>query len=100
MFELNEETIKKLSRLSRIEIPDSEIAAFHRTLKQVVDYFGQLNEVNLDDLSPYSHVEEQGVGSLREDVTGELLSRESFLANAPDHVGGMIRTPPVLKQHP
>ena len=34
----------------------------------------------------------------REDVVGELLNREAFLANAPSHVGGMIRVPPVIKQ--
>ena len=98
MFEMNEEKIRNLSRLSRIEIPDHEIPAFHASLKQVIEYFSQLDEVDLKDLSPYSHVEEQGVGSLREDVVGKLLDRETFLGNAPDHVGGMIRTPPVLKQ--
>ena len=100
MFDLNEEAIKKLSRLARIEISDEEIPAFHRTLNQVVAYFDQLQEVDLSELSPYSHVEEQGVGSLREDIPGTHLDRTLFLNNAPDQIGGMIRIPTVLKQNP
>jgi aspartyl-tRNA(Asn)/glutamyl-tRNA(Gln) amidotransferase subunit C len=34
---------------------------------------------------------------MREDKVGETLPRELFLANAPSHVGGLIRVPPVIK---
>ncbi|MBI3236171.1 MAG: aspartyl/glutamyl-tRNA amidotransferase subunit C [Chlamydiales bacterium] len=34
---------------------------------------------------------------MRKDEVGTPLSREEFLANAPSHVGGMVRVPPVIK---
>ena len=34
---------------------------------------------------------------MREDEVKEVLSREEFLANAPDQIGGMIRIPPLMK---
>jgi aspartyl-tRNA(Asn)/glutamyl-tRNA(Gln) amidotransferase subunit C len=99
MSDLNEDLIKKLSSLSRIELKEDEVPSFCATIKQIIEYFGQLNEVDLSDLSPYSHVEAQGVGSLREDESGPGLKRELFLANAPDQIGGMIRVPPILKEN-
>ncbi len=35
---------------------------------------------------------------MREDKTGDLLDRELFLANAPSHIGGMVRVPLIIKQ--
>ena len=94
--ELNEENIKLLSRLCRIEVTDAEIPALLNDLKRIIDYVGQLQEVDVSHLSPYSHIEEQGIGALREDVAENTLTREAFLANSPDQVGGMIRVPPVF----
>ena len=100
MSDLNEENVKHLSRLCRIELTDKEVASLFADLKRILDYVEQLQEVDVSELSPHSHIEEQGVGSLRKDVVGEHLPREVFLANAPDQVGGMIRVPPVIKQAP
>ena len=98
MSDLNEENVKILSKLCRIKLNDEEFAALFSDLKRILDYVDQLQEADVSGLSPYSHIEEQSVGSLRADEIGEVLSREDFLANSPDHVGGMIRVPPVIKQ--
>ena len=98
MSDLNEETIRTLSRLCRIEIEEEEVAPLFANLKSTLDYVSQLLEVDVSHLSPHSHLEEQNVNSLREDRVGEPLDRAVFLKNAPDHVGGMIRVPPVMKQ--
>ena len=100
MSDLNEENIKVLSRLCRIAVTEEEAAALSSSLKRVIDYASQLQEVDVSRLSPHSHIEEQGIGFLRDDLVGEHLSREAFLANAPDQVGGMVRVPPVFKQAP
>lgn len=98
MSDLNEESVKTLSRLCRIELKEEEVAPLFSNLKRILDYVGQLQEVDVSHLSPHSHIDEQGVDSLREDAVGKHLSREAFLANAPDQVGGMIRVPTVIKQ--
>ncbi|MFZ0565719.1 MAG: Asp-tRNA(Asn)/Glu-tRNA(Gln) amidotransferase subunit GatC [Chlamydiales bacterium] len=100
MSDFCEESIKTLCALCRIEIAEEDFPALSKDLKRVLDYVELLNEVDVSHLSPYSHIEEQGTGSLREDEVGELLQREQFLNNAPDQVGGMIRVPPIIKQNP
>lgn len=100
MSDLNEESLKTLSKLCRIEIQEDEIKPLLLDLKRVLDYVELLQEVDVSDLSPHSHMNEQGLESLREDKVGQHLPREVFLANAPDQVGGMIRVPPVIKQSP
>jgi aspartyl-tRNA(Asn)/glutamyl-tRNA(Gln) amidotransferase subunit C len=98
MSDLNEESIRTLSRLARIEVKEEEIAPLLANLKRVLDYVSLLQEVDGTALSPHSHMDVQGIGSLRSDVVKDHLPREVFLANAPDQVGGMIRVPPVFKQ--
>lgn len=97
MSDLNEDSIRVLSRLCRIEVKEEEIEPLFHSLKRVLDYVSQLKEVDVSDLSPHSHIDEQGVGSLRPDSVGDHLPRDVFLSNAPDQVGGMIRVPPVMK---
>lgn len=100
MSELNREKVKDLSRLCRLEVGEEELSGLFSDLKRILDYVSQLQEVDVSELSPHSHIDEQGVGSLRDDKVGEALPRAVFLANAPDQVGGMIRVPPVIKQAP
>lgn len=97
MADVNEDIVKNLSKLSRIEVKDEEIPNLLATLKQVIGYFDQLHEVDVSDLSPYSHVEEQGIGFLREDAIDNSLKHDRFIANTPEHVGGMVRVPPLFK---
>jgi aspartyl-tRNA(Asn)/glutamyl-tRNA(Gln) amidotransferase subunit C len=100
MSDLHEENIRILSRLCRIELKEEEIEPLFHSLKRVLDYVDQLREVDVSDLSPLSHIDEQGIGSLREDIVRDQMAREVLLLNAPDQVGGMIRVPPVMKQNP
>ncbi|HCJ83322.1 MAG TPA: Asp-tRNA(Asn)/Glu-tRNA(Gln) amidotransferase subunit GatC, partial [Parachlamydiales bacterium] len=48
-------------------------------------------------VAPCNHVLPQLKNVLREDRAQETLSREEFLKNAPQHIGGMIRVPPVIR---
>lgn len=100
MADLNRDTVLHLSRLCRIAVSDEELPELEESLKKVLNYVDQLQKVDLSDLLPYSRIEEQGIDSLRADEVKDLLPCETFLNNAPDHVGGMIRVPPVIKQQP
>jgi aspartyl-tRNA(Asn)/glutamyl-tRNA(Gln) amidotransferase subunit C len=98
MSDLSEESIKILGRLSRIKIEEEELPHLFADLQKIIDYVGQLTEIEVGELAPYAHFDEQGIESLREDVVGTTLARSLFLENAPDQFAGMIRVPPVLKQ--
>jgi aspartyl-tRNA(Asn)/glutamyl-tRNA(Gln) amidotransferase subunit C len=65
-------------------------------LSKILTYVGQLHEIDTEGVEPCRFVSKYLTGNLREDVVEQPLSREQFLANAPEQIGGMIRIPPVL----
>jgi aspartyl-tRNA(Asn)/glutamyl-tRNA(Gln) amidotransferase subunit C len=97
MADLNKKTIEELSKLSRIGCTEEEQEAILEDLKKILNYVEQLREIDTEHVPPCNHVLDDIVNVTRDDVVGEILKREEFLANAPSHIGGMIRVPPVLK---
>lgn len=96
MVNLDKETIKKLTQLCRIDCTEEEQESLLVDLQKVLQYIEQLQEINTENVPPCNHVLEM-VNVMREDLVGEAMDRELFLANAPSHIGGMIRVPPVMK---
>lgn len=96
-MEFDEKEIDKLAKLCRIECTEEEKKALYRHIAGILKYMKQLGEVETQGVAPCLRVQETHANVLREDEVSELLPREKFLANAPAHVGGMIRVPPVIK---
>lgn len=97
MAELDKKAIETLTHLCRIDCTEEEQEALLKDLKKILNYVEQLNEIDTTHVAPCNQVLEEMANVTREDVPGESMPRELFLANAPSHVGGMIRVPPVLK---
>jgi aspartyl-tRNA(Asn)/glutamyl-tRNA(Gln) amidotransferase subunit C len=97
MAEFNEDELDKLAYLCRIECTKEEKAALCKHLSNMLAYIKQLEEVDTEGVAPCFTVLHTLTNVMREDEVGGLLARDLFLANAPSHVGGMIRTPPILK---
>lgn len=98
MAKLTKETIQQLTRLCRIDCTEEEQKALLQDLEKILEYIEQLQQIDTDHVPPCNHVLEDMANVMREDVIEEVLNRESFLANAPSHIGGLIRVPPVIKQ--
>ncbi len=98
MAQLDKNAIKSLIQLSRIDCSEDEQEALLKDLKSILKYVELLEEIDTTHVPPCNHVMNDVVNVMREDTVGEVLPREVFLANAPSHVGGMIRVPPVIKQ--
>ncbi|HSW87076.1 MAG TPA: Asp-tRNA(Asn)/Glu-tRNA(Gln) amidotransferase subunit GatC [Rhabdochlamydiaceae bacterium] len=97
MAEFDEKELAKLTKLCRIETTEDEKKTFLTGLKKILTHIEQLREINTEGVATCNHVLETVNNVMREDEVGEILSRELFLANAPSHVGGMVRVPPVIK---
>ena len=95
---MEEEDFIKLTKLCRISCTDEEKAKFLKSLGNILKYIEALQEVNTDNIPPCNTVLDTLSNVMREDIPGEILSRDAFLANAPAHTGGMVRVPPVIKQ--
>ncbi len=97
MEEFDEKEVDKLAKLCRIACTEEEKKALQSQIASVLKYIQQLGEVDTEGVEPCYRVLETLTNVMREDEVGELLSRDKFLANAPSHVGGMVRVPPVIK---
>ena len=98
MDQLNKEIIKKLTRLCRIDCTEDEQDALLIDLQKIIGYIELLQEIDTENIEPCSHVVNGMSHTLRDDEIGETMKREDFLANAPSHIGGMVRVPPILKK--
>lgn len=96
MSHLDQEQIKKLTELSRIECTEEEKQHLLKDLESILAYVDQLQEIDTENTPPCNHVLADVVNVMREDIVGETMPRETFLKNAPAHTGGMVRVPPVI----
>lgn len=98
MSHLNEESIKKLTQLCRIDCTEDEQEALLNDLENILNLVDQLKEIDTENVKPCNHVLAEIHNVMREDEVGETLPRDLFLNNSPSHTGGMIRVPPVISK--
>ena len=96
-MEFDDESLTKLMQLCRIHFPEGERDRLKDNLSRVLAYMLQLGDLDTSDVPPCNFVISDKQLVLREDDAIEHMSREDFLANAPDQVAGMVRVPPVMK---
>jgi aspartyl-tRNA(Asn)/glutamyl-tRNA(Gln) amidotransferase subunit C len=97
MQEFDEKELTKLTKLCRIECTEEEKKTLQLQIARFLKYIQQLDEVDTTGVLPCYRVLETQANVMREDLIEDSLSRDLFLSNAPSHVGGMIRVPPVIK---
>ena len=99
MAQFEQKDLENLKSLCRIALTPLEEEDVLQSLKKVLSFVEQLNELDTEDLPPTTHVLNGMLKNiLREDEVKQGLTREAFLANAPDQIGGMIRVPPIIKE--
>lgn len=98
MTDFDHQTLEHLKKLCKIECSEEENREILDSLKKILAYVKQLEEVPTEHVKSCRYVlRGMQQNQMREDVIADLLPREQFLANAPDQIGGMVRVPPVLK---
>jgi len=97
MTKFDKEQLKTLGKLSRIPLSSEEEALLLSNLTKILSYVDKLNEIDTEKTPPCSHVIQNTSAPLRDDEPQRLIPREEFLKNAPDHIGGMIKVPKVIK---
>jgi len=95
---MEREDLKKLAHLCRLVCSDQELDEVSVHLEKVFEHANKLEEIDTEGVVPCHVVLKNLQSPLRDDVEEETLSRERFLSNSPEHIGGMLRTPLVLAQ--
>ena len=93
---INSQKIDHIAQLARLALSGEEKNLFAPQLSSILEYMKKLNELDTRDVEPTSHVLSlQNV--MRDDVTGESLSREDALMNGPSHTEKFYRVPKIIK---
>jgi aspartyl-tRNA(Asn)/glutamyl-tRNA(Gln) amidotransferase subunit C len=66
-------------------------------LQKMIGFVDKLKELDTTAVEPLLHMSDN-VDVLREDVPGNMLSREEALQNAPGHDGTYFKVPKVIKK--
>ena len=93
---ITEEEVIAVAKLARLAPSQSEIASYRAHLSAVLNHATELDELDLDGVSPTAHIHSEGSG-LRPDTRTESLSLEEALASAPDPVSSGFGVPQVLE---
>jgi aspartyl-tRNA(Asn)/glutamyl-tRNA(Gln) amidotransferase subunit C len=81
-MEIDQETVKRIAALARIEIGEDQRASMATQLSGILDWIDQLDEVDTSEVEPvYSVIEIASAWRSDEVTDGEIV--EDVLSNAP-----------------
>lgn len=91
------DAVRRIAALAHLELNDQEIALYSRQLADILQYAGQVQEVNTAGIPPTVHPLGSGAGG-RDDQPSGSLNRDDVLRSAPDAAtaAGLFRVPKVL----
>ncbi|CAN6456077.1 unnamed protein product [Victoria cruziana] len=90
--------VAKLAESSRIALTPEEVEEFAPKIRQVVDWFGQLQDVDLQSVEPAFRADIDVYDNLRSDVSETFENRESMLSSVPSYDEPYIKVPKVLNK--
>jgi aspartyl-tRNA(Asn)/glutamyl-tRNA(Gln) amidotransferase subunit C len=97
MAAISKKEVEEVAFLSRLEMSDAELDMFTGQLSQILEYASMLNELNIADVEPTSHVIPMK-NVFREDIALDSYPIEKVLANAPEPSGNFFRVPRVIDE--
>lgn len=92
---VSKEDVKHIAELSKLEFSDEELEYFTDEFSKIIEYMGQLKEVDTEGVEPTYSVSSK-TQPLREDVVHESLDKEEVLKNAPEEQYGYFKLPSIM----
>jgi len=93
---LNQDDVKRIARLARIEISDAEAQATQAQLNTIFDLIATMQAVDTRGVSPMAHAQEV-YQRLRDDAVTETDRHAAFQAVAPAVANGLYLVPKVIE---
>jgi aspartyl-tRNA(Asn)/glutamyl-tRNA(Gln) amidotransferase subunit C len=89
---IDRKQVLHVARLARLRLSDEEVERMSGELSSILDHIEKIEELDLDDVEPTSHVVELE-NVLRPDEPRPSWPRERMLAEAPDATENGFRVP-------
>ncbi|KPF66940.1 hypothetical protein IP88_12585 [alpha proteobacterium AAP81b] len=90
------ETVRKIARLARIDVPDAALAPLAGELSAILGWVEQLAEVDTEGVAPMTAVIPTRL-RWRDDVVSDGDIQAKVLANAPAAMSGFFAVPKVIE---
>jgi len=95
MGRISADDVRKVAQLARLELPDDKIATYTTQLERILDYVGQLEQIDTTGIAPTTRAVEV-VNVTRDDRVEPTPVREDLLNLAPQREGDFFRVPRIL----
>jgi len=94
---ITKEQVEHIAHLARLTLSPKEKEHLPKELSQIVDYFAQISELNLEDIQPTSHaVDVENVFRENEDEVVQTEIIEKVIEAAPEKDNHFFIVPKVL----
>ena len=93
---IDEATVRRVAKLARLKVPEADIAPLAVELSQIVGFFAQLSEVDVDGVEPMTSVVKATLRR-RPDVVNDGDYVDRVLANAPAATSGFFAVPKIVE---
>jgi len=93
---ISSDQVRYVAELARLDLAPGEEERLTGQLNAILEYMGQLTDVDTTGVEPTSHVLSL-TNVMRDDVVGECLSNAETLANAPAADQGHFAVPKILE---
>uniref|UniRef100_A0A0D9ZB54 Glutamyl-tRNA(Gln) amidotransferase subunit C, chloroplastic/mitochondrial n=1 Tax=Oryza glumipatula TaxID=40148 RepID=A0A0D9ZB54_9ORYZ len=90
--------LPRLANAARISLSPEEAEEFAPKIRQVVDWFGQLQAVDLESVEPSLRAGTAAGNSLREDRPETFTNRDAIIESVPSYDDPYIKVPRVLNK--
>jgi aspartyl-tRNA(Asn)/glutamyl-tRNA(Gln) amidotransferase subunit C len=92
-MEINTELIKKLKKLSNIELSPSEEEKIKKDLNDLLEYLKILDEIDVDEVEEMISPVEFSTSVLRKDEVENFENRKEIINNFPESKDGFLAVP-------
>jgi aspartyl-tRNA(Asn)/glutamyl-tRNA(Gln) amidotransferase subunit C len=96
-MQVDDALIDKLSKLAMLQFNNEEREEIKSDLEKMIGFVDKLKELDTTGVEPLLHMS-NNADILREDIPGNMISREDALQNAPLHDDDYFKVPKVIKK--
>ena len=97
MKRISSDEVKKVARLARLELNESEIEQHAKQLEKILEYINQLEKINTENI-PCTTRAIEVVNVLRKDQKKDYANAEELLDLAPSRENNFFKVPKIIKE--
>ncbi|MES2629588.1 MAG: Asp-tRNA(Asn)/Glu-tRNA(Gln) amidotransferase subunit GatC [Bacteroidota bacterium] len=94
-MEVTDAMVKRIAELAKLEFNETELGEIKQDLARMIDFVGQLDEVDTSGVEPLIFINED-TNVWREDVPHQDITQSQALSNAPKKDSDYFKVPKVI----